>query len=323
MQEPTRTWFTFLPASEAIVATLPGLWGQAAIGTTAERSRRNVSSYSASASASSGTQSPSRPCAARKRRVSSSEGNTDVVTPSSVPMFVIVARDGTSSVATPGPAYSITRPTLPEEPYLARTARITSLAEAPGRSAPSSQTRTTRGALIQYGPPAIATATSSPPAPIASIPMPPPVGVCESEPISVLPGLPKRSRCSWWQMPLPGRENTMPYFFATDCRYAWSSAFSNPTWTVLWSTYETESSVRTRSAPMRSNWRQAIVPVASCVRVWSILRAISAPGDSSPETRCEASSLYVRFMAGRSLPQRPARGKTRGKLGLRNMAALG
>ena len=48
--------------------------------------------------------------------------------------------------------------------------------------------------------------------------MPPPVGVCESEPMSVLPGLPKRSRWSWWQMPLPGREKTMPYFFATDWR---------------------------------------------------------------------------------------------------------
>ena len=48
--------------------------------------------------------------------------------------------------------------------------------------------------------------------------MPPPVGVCESEPMRVLPGFPKRSRWSWWQMPLPGREKTMPYFFATDWR---------------------------------------------------------------------------------------------------------
>ena len=63
-------------------------------------------------------------------------------------MLVIVAREGTSSDATPGPAYSITRPTLPEEPYLARTARMTSLAETPGRSAPASHTRTTRGAVM-------------------------------------------------------------------------------------------------------------------------------------------------------------------------------
>ena len=62
----------------------------------------------------------------------------------------------------------------------------------------------------------MATATSMPPAPKASMPMPPPVGVWLSEPISVLPGTPKRSRCTWWQMPLPGREKRMPCFFATD-----------------------------------------------------------------------------------------------------------
>lgn len=43
---------------------------------------------------------------------------------------------------------------------------------------------------------AIATATSRPPAPKASMPMPPPVGVWLSEPIRVLPGAPKRSRCT-------------------------------------------------------------------------------------------------------------------------------
>ena len=62
----------------------------------------------------------------------------------------------------------------------------------------------------------MATATSMPPAPKASMPMPPPVGVWLSEPISVLPGTPKRSRWTWWQMPLPGREKRMPCFFATD-----------------------------------------------------------------------------------------------------------
>ena len=50
------------------------------------------------------------------------------------------------------------------------------------------------------------------------MPMPPPVGVWLSEPMSVLPGLPKRSSCTWWQMPLPGRENQTPCFLATVCR---------------------------------------------------------------------------------------------------------
>ena len=48
-----------------------------------------------------------------------------------------------------------------------------------------------------YAPPPMATATSMPPAPKASMPSPPPVGVWLSEPISVLPGMPKRSRCTW------------------------------------------------------------------------------------------------------------------------------
>ena len=50
---------------------------------------------------------------------------------------------------------------------------------------------------------------------MATIPSPPPVGVCESEPSSVMPGTANRSRCTWWQMPLPGFEYLIPYFAAT------------------------------------------------------------------------------------------------------------
>ena len=52
------------------------------------------------------------------------------------------------------------------------------------------------GYAMRNGCPAIASATSSPPAPIAIMPMPPLVGVCESDPSSVFPGMPKRSRCT-------------------------------------------------------------------------------------------------------------------------------
>ena len=121
-------------------------------------------------------------------------------------MLVIVERDGTSSVLTPSPAYSMTAPTLPEEPKRSSTLRMTSLAETPGRRRPVRFTWTTRGAVKWKAPPPMATATSSPPAPMAIMPRPPPVGVWESEPMSVLPGIPKRSRWSWWQMPLPARE---------------------------------------------------------------------------------------------------------------------
>ncbi len=56
----------------------------------------------------------------------------------------------------------------------------------------------------------MAAATSIPPEPIAIMPIPPPVGVWLSAPSSVLPGCPKRSRCTWWQIPLPAREKTIP-----------------------------------------------------------------------------------------------------------------
>ena len=71
------------------------------------------SSYTASGSALRATKSSSRSCAFKKARVVSSEGNIDVVAPSSAPMFVIVARSGTLRLLTPSPQYSITLPTPP------------------------------------------------------------------------------------------------------------------------------------------------------------------------------------------------------------------
>ncbi len=50
----------------------------------------------------------------------------------------------------------------------------------------------------------MAMATSSPPAPMASMETPAAPGVWLSEPIMVSPGRPKRSICTWWETPLPG-----------------------------------------------------------------------------------------------------------------------
>ena len=77
--------------------------------------------------------------------MTSSEGKTEVVTPSSAPMFAMVARLGTSSVARPGPKYSKTFPTFPFEPKRRNTARMTSLAETPGWSLPVRRIPTTFG----------------------------------------------------------------------------------------------------------------------------------------------------------------------------------
>ena len=46
-----------------------------------------------------------------------------------------------------------------------------------------------------------------------------------------------------------------------------------------------------------------MVPVESCVSVWSMTMAISSPGCMLPDTRCDAMSFCVIFMVS-SLPLR-------------------
>src|SRR3989304_1807505 len=60
-------------------------------------------SYFGEGSALSFPHASSRPWALRNAFVTLSEGKIEVVTPSSAPMFVIVARSGTDSVSTPSP----------------------------------------------------------------------------------------------------------------------------------------------------------------------------------------------------------------------------
>ncbi len=72
----------------------------------------------------------------RNSLVISSLGNTDVVTPHSAPMLVIVARSGTLSVFIPAPPYSKTQPTLPLVVNISSTLRTTSFAATHGLSFP-------------------------------------------------------------------------------------------------------------------------------------------------------------------------------------------
>ena len=65
--------------------------------------------------------------------------------------------------------------------------RMTSLGEVQPLIFPVSLTPHTRGQVMKNGPPAMATDTSMPPAPMASIPIPPPVGVWLSAPSSSSP----------------------------------------------------------------------------------------------------------------------------------------
>ena len=62
-------------------------------------------------------------------------------------------------------------------------------------SVPVSSTPTTFGAGVWKGWPAMTSATSSPPAPMAMEPRAPEEVVWESAPMSVAPGLAKRSTC--------------------------------------------------------------------------------------------------------------------------------
>ena len=185
-----------MPATSRTGTTLSGECGSAMSGSSVDKSMTSVSSYSASPSAARGLKSEPLPCASRKRRVCSSLGKMDVVAPSSAPMFVIVPRSGTVSVETPSPQYSRILPTPPFTVRTRSTSRITSFAATHGRRRPFNSTLSTFGRGMENGTPAIARATSSPPAPMASIPRAPPVGVWLSEPRSVLPGTPNRSRCT-------------------------------------------------------------------------------------------------------------------------------
>src|SRR3989449_5943226 len=121
-------------------------------------------------------------------------------------MLARVIRCGSESEATPGPAYSKIFPAPPRTLSRRRSSMITSFAVTHGWSSPVSHTLTTSGIVKEYGPPPSATATSRPPAPIASMPAAPQSGVWLSVPSSVCPGTEKLSRCTWWQMPLPGLE---------------------------------------------------------------------------------------------------------------------
>ena len=159
------------------LATLSGLCGLAVSGVSSSKLIVTTSSYTASASGLNSIQSSSLPCALKNSNVLSSLGNIEVVAPSSAPIFVIVALSGTESVLTPSPAYSNTLPTPPLTVSFLNTSRITSLAATILFNFPVSSILTTFGVLILYAPPPMARATSNPPAPIASIPTPPAVGV--------------------------------------------------------------------------------------------------------------------------------------------------
>ena len=65
-------------------------------------------------------------------RVTSSEGNTEVEAPSSAPMLVMVARSGTDRDLTPSPVYSMILPTPPFDGQAAQHLQNHVLGRDPG-----------------------------------------------------------------------------------------------------------------------------------------------------------------------------------------------
>ena len=117
------------------------------------------------------------------------------------------------------------------------------------------------GPLDRYGRPAIATATSVAPAPIASMPSAPAIVVWLSAPTQHLPGPGEPLEVEVVRDPVAGARVEQRRTARPSCAgSAWSSGFLLSNCSTLWSTYGARSAPRPGRAPSCSNWRQAIVP---------------------------------------------------------------
>ena len=88
----------------------------------------------------------------------------------------------------PSPKYSIIAPVPPLTVNIPATLRIISFGDAHPFNFPVNFTPIMRGNLSSQGIPAITSTASAPPTPMAIIPNPPALTVCESVPIIIPPG---------------------------------------------------------------------------------------------------------------------------------------
>ena len=103
-------------------------------------------------------------------------------------MLQIVAFPVAESEYTPSPKYSIIAFVPPFTVRIPASFKITSFAEAQPDNFPVSFTPIILGIFSSQGIPAITSTASAPPTPMAIIPNPPALGVCESVPIIIPPG---------------------------------------------------------------------------------------------------------------------------------------
>src|SRR5574341_2528106 len=118
-----------------------------------------------------------RPVASKYVSILLSYGKTDEVAPISAPIFVIVAFPVQLIDSAPGPKYSIIAFVPPDTVSLEATYRITSFGDVQPEILPVKCTPMRLGYRSSHGKPAIVSAASSPPTPIAIIPNPPAFGV--------------------------------------------------------------------------------------------------------------------------------------------------
>ena len=118
----------------------------------------------------------------------SSYPNVEVVAPISAPMLHMVPLPVHDIDSAPGPKYSTIAPVPPLAVKIPATLSMTSLGAVQPDNLPTSLTPINFGNFNSQGIPAITSTASAPPTPIATIPRPPALTVCESVPIIMPPG---------------------------------------------------------------------------------------------------------------------------------------
>ena len=111
-----------------------------------------------------------------------------MVAPISAPILQIVPFPVQDRDLAPSPKYSTIQPVPPLTVKIPATLRITSLAEVQPFNSPVSFIPMSFGNFNSHAIPAITSTASAPPTPIATIPKPPALTVCESVPIIMPPG---------------------------------------------------------------------------------------------------------------------------------------
>src|ERR1017187_8453655 len=106
-----------------------------------------------------------------------SNGNNEVVAPTSAPMLQIVAFPVALIVSAPGPKYSMMAPVPPVTVSSSATLRITSFGDDQPDSDPVSLTPMSLGQRTLNAWPVITSMASPPPTPMAIVPNPPALGV--------------------------------------------------------------------------------------------------------------------------------------------------